>query len=205
MVRHDLDEIRKLASTAALGTPKGRQPTMYAVMIIAIAALALSASAASAAQFRSNLNPGFSDLGVSLQARRIIEGLTQGQNVAIHLLATAQVTVSCVNPNNDHTSPPQGTPAPIAVTGFQNISAGLISEQGRTLMNLATAPPPTVIAGSPDCKAHDVEEITDLSFARARIIVEQPTGNQVLEARCRINPPSANGAVPAGNVSCVKG
>jgi hypothetical protein len=170
-----------------------------------IAALVLFTGAAHAVQFRNNLNPAFFDLGVSLQARRIIENLTQGQNVAIHLIATAQVTASCVNPNNDHAKPTQSTPAPIAVTGFQNIPASQINERNRALMNVVTAPPPAVIEGSPDCNGHDVEEITDLKFIRARIIVEQPTGNQVLEARCRINPASANGAIPAGNVTCVKG
>jgi hypothetical protein len=173
-------------------------------LIFAIAALAISASAASAVQFRNNLNPGFADLGVSLQARRIIEDLTPGQGIAIHLLATAQVTAQCVNPNNDHAKPTQGTPANITVTGFQFIPRNQINSANRALMNVITAPPPTVIDGSPDCTGHDSEEITDLSFIRARIIVEQPSGTQVLEARCRINPASANGAIPAGNVSCVK-
>jgi hypothetical protein len=179
---------------------------MNRLIAVAIAALALAVatSAAFAVQFRENRNPALTDLGLSLQARRVIEDLAPGQSIAVHLNATAQVVAQCVNPNNDHAKPTTSEPEAIAVQGFQRIPRAYISDKNRAQMNVITQPPALIVDGNPDCKGGDTEEIIDLRFSAARFLVEQPPGTQVLAVNCTIAPPSANGLIPPGNVVCVK-
>jgi hypothetical protein len=65
--------------------------------------------------------------------------------------------------------------------------------------------PDPIIPGAPECPNPNwTEEITDLSFTSATITVEQPPGTVVLTVTCSFSAPTANGAVPGGNVSCVQ-
>jgi len=173
------------------------------ILWTALALVALVTSA-HAVQFKNNKDPAFKDLGFSLHARRIIDGLTQGENITISITATANPVVQCINPTNDKVFPPSSTPDPIGVSGFSRINKALISDEGRVLMNVATDAPPLNIEGAPDCAKHQtIEEITDLRFTQAHIVISQPPSTPVLTVTCTFNPPTNDGLVPPAEVSCV--
>jgi hypothetical protein len=76
-------------------------------------------------------------------------------------------------------------------------------KNGNTPFAVVTEPPVTPIAGAPDCPNPNwTEDIVDLQFTSAVIVVEQPPGTEVLTVTCTISPPSSNGPIPGGNVSC---
>jgi hypothetical protein len=65
--------------------------------------------------------------------------------------------------------------------------------------------PNPVIAGAPDCPNPTwTELIEDLALTSATITVEQPPGTVVLTVTCQFGSPTANGAVPGGNVTCTQ-
>ncbi len=112
----------------------------------------------------------------------------------------ADVTSTCTNQGGNEA--PGQNPAPITVSGSQAIPESEI-KNGTTPFGVETIAPPTIIVGAPDCpNTNWTEAITDLRFTSATIVVEQPVGTTVLTVTCSIAPPTSNGSVPGGSVSC---
>lgn len=169
----------------------------------AAAAAALLVATSAAAQNvhlkPPNRDPSFTDLGIVLQAAGNLAGLGFG-DVVVALTAQAAVTATCTNQGGNQA--PGQNPAPITVTGVQQIPATEI-KNGNTPFLVVTEAPVTPIAGAPDCpNANWTESIEDLSFTSALIVVQQ-NGQVVLEVSCTFSDPTSNGSVPAGDVSCV--
>ena len=147
----------------------------------------------------ANAEPAFSDGGVFLEAAVSLLGLGNG-DVLITLTAQADVTSTCTNQGGNET--PGQNPAPITVSGSQAIPEGEL-KNGKTLFDVTTVPPVTIIPGAPDCpNTNWSEKITDLSFTSAVITVEQPFGTTVLTVSCTFVPATTNGAVPRADVLC---
>lgn len=147
--------------------------------------------------------PTFTDLGLSLDAAGELSGLGGG-NVRVELTATANATADCVNPGSGEHRPPGQNPAPVSVSGVQQIPETEI-KNGNTPFDVTTQTPVTPIAGAPDCpNTNWIENITDLSFTSATIKVFQPseTNTLVLTVVCTFSPATSNGLVPSGSVSC---
>jgi hypothetical protein len=120
--------------------------------------------------------------------------------VRISVSATGNVTSTCTN-NGGNAAPGQN-PAPITLTGTQVIPASEI-KNGTTPFDVRTTSAPATIAGAPDCPNPTwTESIDDVAFTSATITVEQPIGTVVLTVVCSFIPPTSNGAVPNGTVSC---
>jgi hypothetical protein len=175
----------------------------WIVLLATVAAVGITASAALASAVHlkggKNAEPTFNDGILTLNAAGELAGLGNG-DVLVTLSATADVTATCAN-QGQHQAPGQN-PAPISVSGSQAIPAEEI-KNGNTPFNVTTVAPPSTIAGAPDCPNPNwTEEIQDLSFTSATIIVEQPPGFVVLTVSCTFSPATSNGLVPSGNVSC---
>jgi hypothetical protein len=144
--------------------------------------------------------PTFVDQGLTLEAVGNLAGLGEG-DVLITLNATANATATCTNPGGG-TQPPGQNPAPISVQGTQAIPEGKI-KNGNVSFDVKTTAPATPIPGAPGCPNPNwTENITDLSFTNATIIVQQPAGTTVLTVACTFNPATSNGPVPGGAVTC---
>jgi hypothetical protein len=175
------------------------------VLAAAVVVVGITASAAIASSVHlkggKNAEPAFTDGGLTLNAAGELSGLGNG-DVLVTLSATADVTATCENQGGNQA--PGQNPAPITVSGSQAIPEEEI-KNGNTPFNVTTVAPDAIIPGAPDCPNPNwTEEITDLSFTSATITVEQPPGTVVLTVTCSFSAPTANGAVPGGNVSCVQ-
>lgn len=181
-----------------------RRSLQAAVIATAIVALAASTASASSVHLKGgrNAEPAFTDHGLTLEASGELAGLGNG-DVLVTLTATADVTATCTNPAGAN-QPPGQNPAPITVSGSQAIPQSEI-KNGTTPFDVVTVAPATPIAGAPDCPNPQwTEAITDLAFTSATITVEQPPGTVVLTVTCQLTPPTADGPVPAGTVSCTQ-
>ena len=172
-------------------------------VISTVVALATIASVASASSVHlkggKNAKPSFTDLGLALSASGALSGLGNG-DVVITLTATGNVTSNCSNQGGNEA--PGQNPAPITVSGTQLIPEDEI-KNGTTPFNVSTTEAPSTIAGAPDCPNPNwTESITGLAFTSATIVVEQPSGTVVLTLNCTFSPPTANGSVPGGSVTC---
>jgi hypothetical protein len=146
-----------------------------------------------------NRNPSFNDGGLFLTASGELAGLGGG-DVLIKLSAQADVDSTCTNQGG--TQAPGQNPAPLTVTGAQPIPEEEI-KNGTTPFAVATNPPVTPIPGAPGCpNSNWTEDINDLSFTSATITVEQPPGTIVLTVSCTFDPPTDDGPVPSGDVTC---
>jgi hypothetical protein len=146
-------------------------------------------------------NPTFNDLILQLRANGGLTGLGFG-DVLVNLSATANATATCTNPAGQ-TQPPGQNPAPVTVAGSEAIPASEV-KNGNVSFMVTTNPPTTPIAGAPECPNPQwTEDITDLSFTSATITVQQgmPLAT-VLTVSCTFSPPTSDGAVPNGTVSC---
>lgn len=173
------------------------------IVLAVLLAAALTASVASAASVHlkggKNAKPSFTDGGLFLSASGALSGLGNG-DVRISISATGNVTSTCTN-NGGNAAPGQN-PAPITLTGTQVIPADEI-KNGSLPFNVRTTSAPATIAGAPDCpNATWTESIDDVAFTSATITVEQPIGTVVLTVSCSFSPPTSNGGVPSGTVSC---
>lgn len=149
---------------------------------------------------KQNRNPSFIDQGLSLNAQGALAGLGNG-DIVILLTARANVIATCTNPSGSN-QPPGRNPAPITVAGSQAIPQGEI-KNGTVAFNVSTRAPSSTITGAPDCpNSQWTETIHDLKFTQATMTVEQPPPNVKLTVVCTFSPPTVNGPVPAGNVSC---
>ena len=78
-------------------------------------------------------------------------------------------------------------------------------KNGNVGFAVITNPPTTPIPGAPDCPNRQwTERITDLAFTQAVFVVEQG-GSVVFVLTCDFSPPTANGSVPGGTVTCHEG
>jgi hypothetical protein len=145
--------------------------------------------------------PAFTDGGSFLTASGSLSGLGEG-DVVVALSATADVFATCTNPGSGEHQPPGQNPAPLTVTGAQEIPEDEF-KNGWTPFDVSTLAPSPTIAGAPGCPNPQwTETIEDLAFTSATITVEQPAGNVVLTIACTIAPATSDGAVPAGTVIC---
>ncbi len=143
--------------------------------------------------------PAFFDGGLYLTAQGQVAGLGNG-DVLVAMVAQADVTSTCTN-NGGNPSPGQN-PAPITVSGSEAIPASEL-KNGTTPFQVRTNPPPSAIAGAPDCPNPNwVEAISDLAFTSATITIDQPPGTTVLTISCTFNPHTSDGSVPPSTVTC---
>jgi hypothetical protein len=146
--------------------------------------------------------PSFTDLGRALAATGELSGLGNA-DIEVNMTATGNVTSVCINPSGG-TQPPGQNPAPITLTGTQTIPASEV-KNGTVVFNVQTTEAPATIAGAPDCpNPRWTEAITGVAFTSATITIEQPPGTTVLTISCTLSPPTSDGAVPAGNVTCTQ-
>ncbi len=173
------------------------------VVFAVVAAIGMTASVAVASSVHlkggPNAKPSFTDGGLFLSASGALSGLGNA-DVRITLTATGNVTSTCTN-NGGNAAPGQN-PAPITLTGTQEIPKDAI-KNGTTPFNVSTTSAPATIAGAPDCANPNwTESIDSLAFTSATLTVEQPFGTVVLTVSCTFSPPTSDGAVPSGNVRC---
>jgi hypothetical protein len=179
-----------------------RRTALLTAVVLVVGALAAPASAASVhLKGGKNAEPSFFDGGLTLSASGAIAGLGNG-DVLVTLVATADVTSTCINPGTGEHLPPGQNPAPITVKGSQAIPEEEF-KNGFTPFSVTTVGPAAVIAGAPDCpNPLWTETIDDLAFTSAIITVEQPEGTTVLTVTCTFSPPTSDGPVPGNTVSC---
>ena len=146
-----------------------------------------------------NAEPSFTDNYLTLIADGELSGLGNG-DVMITIEATADVTSTCTNQGGNQA--PGQNPAPITVIGSTAIPEEEV-KNGNTPFEVETIEPEVIIPGAPDCPNPNwTEAIEDLAFTSAIITVEQPIGTVVLKVTCTIDPPSADGAISKGDVTC---
>jgi hypothetical protein len=149
----------------------------------------------------ANAEPAFTDNGLFLSAAGELAGLGGG-DVVVSLSATGNPTADCVNPGTGEHRPPGQQPAEVTLTGVQRIPEEEI-KNGNTPFDVATQAPETPVPGAPGCpNANWTENIVDVAFTSATITVEQPEGTIVLTVTCTFSPPTGNGAVSRGDVTC---
>ena len=174
--------------------------------LMALLALGMTASIAAASSVHlkggSRAEPSFTDGGLTLNAAGELAGLGGG-DVPVELTAQANVDATCTNPGSGGTQPPGQNPAPISVSGVDEIPETEI-KNGNTPFDVTTTGPVTPIPGAPDCpNTQWTEDINDLAFTSARIEVFQ-AGVLVLTVNCTISPPTSDGPVPDSSVTCTQ-
>ena len=149
----------------------------------------------------ANAEPAFTDNGLTLEAAGELSGLGNG-DVLVSLTATGLPTADCVNPGSGEHRPPGQNPAEVTLTGVQRIPESEL-KNGTTPFDVETQAPVSPVPGAPECpNVNWIENITDVAFTSATITVEQPEGTLVLTVTCSISPPSSDGAVSRGDVTC---
>jgi len=147
-----------------------------------------------------NAEPSFIDNVLRLTGGSSLSGLGN-EDLLITLDATANPDARCTNPSGAN-QPPGQNPASVDVTRAEPFSADGI-KNGTLTFSVTTAPPPTPILGAPDCPGVNwTESIVDMAFTSATLTVEQPVGTVVLTVSCTFSAPTADGPVPAQQVSC---
>jgi len=179
--------------------------TLRKVTLIGISMLLAAATAVAAnvhLKGGRNAEPTFYDNGLSLEAVGAIAGLGNEDGL-VTLIAVGNPIATCQNPGNGMHYPPGQNPAPVTVTGTQPIDPDDFEKNGNYLFDVETETPLSPIEGAPDCPNRNwIEEIQDIAFTSATIIVEQPEGSTVLVVQCTFNVPTSDGQVRGSNVSC---
>lgn len=143
--------------------------------------------------------PSFNDLGLALKASGAVAGLGNG-DVTVDLSAAGKAFSTCTNPGGG-TQPPGQNPADVTLSGTQAIPASEI-KNGALSFSLSTGGPAPIVEGAPGCPGSNwTQAVTDVSFSSAHITIKQ-NGSTVLDVTCTFSPSTANGAVPARNVTC---
>ncbi len=175
---------------------------MAFVTFLAIASLTVTPVFANSVHLKpDHTPPAFTDNGLTLTASGQLAGLGFG-DVLVKIAAVANPTSTCGNPGTNTFQAPGKNPAPVTVTGSVSIPASEV-KNGNTPFTVTTNSPTTPIPGAPDCpNSMWTEVITDMAFTSATITVEQPPGTVVLTVTCGFSPPTSNGPVPSGSVTC---
>lgn len=169
--------------------------------VLAALALTVSLVAGSSVHLKGgkNAEPSFFDGGLYLFASGELSGLGNG-DVLVSVSATGNVTSTCTNQGGN--AAPGQNPAPITLTGTQVIPESEL-KNGTTPFSVQTTTAPSTIAGAPDCANPNwTESIDDVAFTLATITIQQPPGTVVLTVNCTFSPPTSDGAVPGGSVTC---
>jgi hypothetical protein len=180
-----------------------RRTTIAALLALLVLGMTASTAAAQNVHLKggAGAEPSFTDGGLNLSAAGELAGLGGG-DVRVELTAQANVDATCTNPAGA-TQPPGQNPAPISVSGVDEIPETEI-KNGNTPFDVTTTGPVTPIPGAPDCPNRRwTEDINDLAFTSAKIEVFQ-AGVLVLTVDCTFSTPTTDGAVPGGNVSCTQ-
>jgi hypothetical protein len=152
-----------------------------------------------------NAEPTYEDKGFVFAAIGELSGLG-GDNVEIKIDAEANVVSTCTNQGGNQA--PGQNPASITVTGSISLSVEEIKNGNTDFAVETESPDPAMlepIDGAPGCPNENwTEQVTDFAFTSATITVQQPVGTVVLVVKCTIDPPSADGEVPKGDVSCTQ-
>jgi hypothetical protein len=178
-----------------------KRTSIFAITLLVVLALALVTVSAASVHLKGGkkAEPSFYDGGLTLTASGELSGLGNG-DVLVTLEAEADVTAVCRNQGGNEA--PGQNPAPITVQGYQAIPEEEI-KNGNTPFSVETVAPVSPIPDAPHCPNPNWDEIIrDLSFTSATITVEQPPGNPVLTVVCTLDPPTSDGPVDKGDVSC---
>ena len=172
------------------------------ISIFALSAgVALIGGQAYAANVHVKAGPFFIDNGLTLTGTGTLAGLGF-QDIVVAMTATANPIATCTNPAGQN-KPPGQNPAPVSVSATPEAIPASEIKNGNASFSLTTNPPATPVAGAPDCPNSSwTEVITDLQFTSATIMVQQPPPKVVLIVSCTFAPPTANGPVAAGTVTC---
>src|SRR5215472_9432755 len=137
---------------------------MNKVTVFALSAgLASASGVAYASSVHVKSGPFFIDNGLTLTAAGELAGLGF-QDVVIGLTATANPIATCTNPSGQN-KPPGHNPAPVSVSATPEAIPASEIKNGNTPFSLTTNPPPTPVAGAPDCPNSSwTENIIDLQF-----------------------------------------
>jgi hypothetical protein len=178
----------------------------FAGLLFALSLVVLLTAPAAAASVHlkggKNAEPSFTDNGLTLSVSGELAGLGEG-DVLITLLATGDPTATCQNPGSGEHFPPGQNPAPVTLTGTEAIPESEIKNGTTPFGPIETEAPESPVTEAPDCpNTQWIEEITDVSFTSATIIVEQPEGTVVLTVECTFDPATSDGEVPASDVEC---
>lgn len=172
-----------------------------AILGIGVLAVSLTGSAANVhLKGGPKAQPSFYDHGLTLSSTASIAGLGN-EDVVVTLTATGQPTATCTNPAGA-TQPPGQNPAEVTLTGSESIPKEQV-KNGNLTVTVTTDAPQTPIPGAPGCPNPQwTEDITDIAFTSATLVVEQPAGTTVLTVSCTFSPATSDGSVPPKNVTC---
>ena len=158
-----------------------RKAMLFSALIL-ISTLAITWSLASNVHLKRKPAVAFQDNTVTspiatgpltLTTSGALTGLGNG-DVSVTLSAVAKPTATCTNPGTGEHRPPGRNPALVVLGGTTGIPGSEI-KNGNVAFSVTTIPPPTTVAGAPECpNAAWREDITDLVFLNATITVGQP-------------------------------
>lgn len=147
----------------------------------------------------ANASTTFIDNGLTLSASGDLAGLGEG-DVLVTLTARGNPTATCTNPSGAN-EPAGQNPAEVVLTGTESIPAPEV-KNGNTPFDVTTNAPQSPIPRAPDCPNKNwTETIDDVAFTSATIVVKQ-SNQTVLTISCTFSPPTSDGVVPSGNVTC---
>jgi hypothetical protein len=174
------------------------------ILTISLVLIAATAYAASVhLKGGKNAEPTFFDEGLSLAAQGALSGLGNEDGL-VTLEARGNPEAVCANKGSNEA--PGQNPAEVVLTGVAPIDPDDFEKNGTFPFFVVTEEPESPIPGAPDCPNPNwTETITDVAFTSATITVEQPEGDVVLVVFCSIDPPSSDGQISAGDVSCTQG
>jgi hypothetical protein len=159
-----------------------RRTIRILLALVAMFALTTSSVLGSSVHLKGgpNAEPSFTDGGLLLSASGALSGLGNG-DVVLTLEATGNVTSTCTNKGG--TAAPGQNPAPITLTGTEEIGSG--SERDDTVQRLdRVARPPSRARRMPNSTGRVVG---DIAFTSAD--GRKPAGTVVLTVNCTFSPP----------------
>jgi hypothetical protein len=185
-----------------MGDKMRRVALAFGLCLVLVLALLAEGAGAASVHFRRG-SPTFTDLGLRLSESVKLTGLGGG-NLLVSLSATGIPTAVCSNPGKTATQPPGQNPAAVTVGSGQVSIPGPQDKNGNVTFEVVTQPPPSTIAGAPECPSSNwTETITGVAFTSATLSISQ--GGQALTldgTSCTFAPQTADGPVPSATISC---